>query len=126
MHKNASSKDGRLNRPYHLEAIIYPPTESEADTVRLVDVLEQVAADYFQSHLKGTDAAQLDRLTPADWYEALWLQIDRLLDCGGAPTPQHADRLIQAAALAVAARLSWDRLQAPGESGEVMRPEAAP
>jgi hypothetical protein len=60
--------------------------------------------------------------SPRKTYAILGNELDALLECGGAPPPDYRVRLINIAAIAIAAVQSWDHRNVSGESGEVINP----
>lgn len=126
-----TGQDGRFTPVaeglFALEAIIYPPEQTEAATVDLVRVLQEVADERWRQDLQWGGAAHDDEHDHVDWHRVLSSHVDRLLVYPEREMDPPSDfrlRLLKIAALAVAAAQSFDRLNAPGEAGEVVEATA--
>ena len=109
-------QDGRTSPAgeghFALEAIMYPPEQTEADTIDLVGVLQEIADERWRQDQQwgGNDH---DDGHPADaWYMLLRKHVGRLVtspDHEIEPAVDYRQRLIKIAALAVAAAQVFDR-----------------
>ena len=95
---------------YTLEAADYPDIQPEAETKSLLLALEQVATERYHQDLQHGGPGHDDMHQADDWYALLLIQVERLPE-------SYPDRLIKIAALAIAARQSWDRLHGTDDTG---------
>jgi hypothetical protein len=94
---------------YILEAADWPEIQPEDETNSLLSALEQVATERYHQDLQHGGPGHDDTHSPAEWYGLIRTHAAQMLSSCDQPAPDYPDRLIKIAALAVAARQSWDR-----------------
>ncbi|HYH17603.1 MAG TPA: hypothetical protein VD995_03195 [Azospirillum sp.] len=99
--------------PVIAELVHYPDAYDGPHGDALADVLSEVGSERWRQDLQWGGTSHDDAHIPADWYSFLYAQVDRLVDCTANAQPDFRHRLINIAALAVAAAQAWDRRHAP-------------
>lgn len=111
---------------YDLAFEDYPGDTHEAADVHLVSVLGEVADERYRQDQRWGGPEHDDGHSVWEWKELLRAHVDRLTPGPRITRSDYRERLIEVAALCVAAAQAWDRKQAaPSEAGEHVHPEPA-
>lgn len=111
----------------YVNLLMVPPELDGPSGDHLATVLTHVANERPRQDRKWGGPAHDDRHTPEQWGDLIVRLLDEAEEAHAADRPsRYRHHLVEVAASAVAAIQSHDRLQAPGESGEVVHAEPAP
>lgn len=103
---------------YSIEAVDYPAGMPDGSIEHLMEILGFVADHRYFQDLQHGGPAHDDTHQPHEWEDLLRLHCYRLVDCLMQPNDDYPDRLLKIAAIAVAARQSWERHQARAANAE--------
>jgi len=101
---------------FALNAIMWPPGQSEEETEDLLTVLQEIATERWRQDCHWGGPAHDDTHTPYEWERLLHERVYHLTDCVGEAQARYRRALVEIAALAVAAMQAWDRSH-PAEDG---------
>jgi len=104
---------------YALEATDYPADMPDGSIEHLMEILGLIADHRYFQDIQWGGPDHDDHHKPDHWELILRGQVYRLTQAnGGDPEDDYPDRLLKVAAIAVAARQSWDRLKARAAMAE--------